>query len=172
MRCFRLALELDPDFLRAKQNLALLDADLNQSGLVATERDFSPSTVLQESTSSIEGWEKQWGDEVVLQFQAGHADLALNLADDLLLQWPESGVLVCRVADLYRASGDIEGGIQLLNSHLSLSPSSHDVWACLGEFILMTGDFEKASWAFDKGDRGSRECAPQYIQMRGTVCTA
>lgn len=138
--CFERALKYKPEFARAKDNIASLDAEIGRAGLRLVA---APASNLGDTEGTFHEWGARMAEVTALR-KAGENEQALSAVEALCNAWPDDEILVCRACKVYIGCGDYQGGIDLLKAFVHRHPSSGPALLALGETLLGANDHKAA----------------------------
>lgn len=141
---FNSALRLDPGFRHAQDNLAQLEQDQREQASQA-----QPSATLPGALTTLEAaeakdrdadppWHDKWQHVQALAEQ-GQTSKALADAERLLEQWPNDAEMTVRLNGLYRALGEPDSGMSVLQAFAYREPTNGKVQLALGTSLLEDG---------------------------------
>ena len=127
------ALEIDPDFAKARENMRMLDEEIEQAHFDVKVIRRDELTDGEEYTPP-EGSRMPWR-EIHRLLKLDQWDAALNLAEEHLPETP-STVEVIEQAHLYNKAADPQAATELLVAYLNRHSEDGKVWRALGELCL------------------------------------
>lgn len=147
--CWHQALEIDPQFQKATENMQRLDAELQNSNITFTteEKENICSTTPEEredTSASAIPW-----TEINSLLQAKRFDQALNLAEN---HWPNDPTAddYQRMSQMYRQANDHQTSLETLIDWTAADPDNALAWEALGEGYLSSDLHIKSIEPFEK----------------------
>mgnify|MGYP002784661354 CR=1 FL=1 len=132
---FKRALEIDPDFERAANNLKMLLSDAETFGIDLA----SPPPSRTNASPSEAGFEDIDGLEA-----AGELSAAIEACEQLCLDRPDESAPVIKLYRLYRAQGDTQNGLDALEAFRSRHPDDLDALKEHGIALIRENEFKQA----------------------------
>lgn len=137
-QCFVRALEIDPDFQRAKDHLDQLRQEIQNSSIVdlgGGDRSFS-----LRARVPLDGFEGL--SEVNQLRRSGLVQKAIDFCEKCLLSEPDNQFVSIVLSELYESVGDIESSVDTIVAHLSNHSTSFHAIGALGLIHLRAHSFD------------------------------
>jgi Flp pilus assembly protein TadD len=142
-KAFKRALEIDPAFDSARNNLRLLELDAQTLG------DHSSVETGGEAAAEQLGAHVGLHEVRQLRSEDRLAD-ALESCESLFLNHPEDGSIVVELYQLYREFGDVGSGIDAMQAYLIAYPDDEAVTHALIQALVQERDFKAAKPLLEK----------------------
>lgn len=135
-RAFKRALELDPNFEQASQNLKFLEEEVARHG--------EPAPLKPEQVDSDREATDERLAEVEALIESGDVPGAITVCERLCAQSPDDGQLAIQLYRLYRGDGDVQSGMDVLQAHLARHEDDLEVVAELGHAHMQQNEVKLA----------------------------
>jgi Flp pilus assembly protein TadD len=153
-RAFTRALNLDPDYERAKTNLAMLQEDAISLG-IALEKAGPRGEAPADPRLS----------EVYALRDAGDTGAAIDACEALCTSHSEEVSFAIELFKLYRELGDTQTGLDALEAFRVRYPDDIDCVAALGHALIQQGEFKLAKPLIEQALEARPEDVPLLIAM-------
>ncbi len=133
--CWQQALQIDPYFKKAAENMQLLDVELENSNIsINIEQQWSIHGSIPVESEQAPASTISW-TEINSMVQGNKFDEALNLAEN---HWPNDPTAedYQRMAQLYRQANDHQSSLETLIDWTTSDPDNALAWEALGEGYL------------------------------------
>lgn len=168
--CFLQALAIDSHCLTAQDNLKRLDEELDAVGMVTLLQDNSVAGAenpdAQAAIAEIPEWQQ-------VEDYAARGELAgaLNQAEILQAEYPDSIAAALRMAQLYQQANDADSALDCLNRQQLLQPASTAVLTALGNLHMQYARPAQAVQAYEQAITHGLDTAQAHAQL-GTALHA
>ena len=140
-RAFLRALEIDPGFESARNNLNLLEQD--------PARHVESSSVAPSATPETPGVSPRLA-RIRSLAEDGKLSDAIDACEQLIQAEPDDGSIAIELFRLYRDSGDVGTGLDVLSAHLSRCPEEANVLCEMALALVRERQFKAAKPLLEK----------------------